>query len=379
LENKMRIAIVNDLTIATSVLKQVVQTVPEYQIIWTAKDGVEALARCIQDRPDLILMDLLLPVMDGVEATRRIMKQCPCGILIVTASTERSVGRVYEAMCHGALDAIDTPVLNQAIGHQTATALLSKISTLRRLIQPISKTVRSKTFATVGAVSAANEESNTSPRSNSGFKNRSTTPDRSAIFDRSSFSSSAPPLIAIGSSTGGPKALAAVLSQLPVGFGAAIAVVQHVDAQFSSGLANWLAQQIQLPVRIAKAGETLEPGVVLLAGSNDHLEVKPNLTLGYTKDPIDYPYRPSVDVFFNSVAEHWTRRGTAVLLTGMGRDGAKGLLELRSRGWNTIAQDKSSCVVYGMPKAAIDLNAAVEILAPDAIATALLNVLKPKR
>ncbi len=375
----MRIAIVNDLTIATSVLKQVVQMVPEYQIIWTAKDGAEAVTRCIQDPPDLVLMDLNMPVMDGVEATRQIMKQSPCGILIVTASTERSLSRVYEAMCHGALDAIDTPVLNPSIGIQSPEALLSKISTLRRLIQPTAKSVRSKPLAGVGVGSRGSENSDLPPRSNSGFKNRSMPPDRSPIFDRSSFSSSAPPLIAIGSSTGGPKALAAVLSELPVGFGAAIAVVQHVDAQFSSGLASWLAQQIQLPVRIAKAGEALEPGVVLLAGSNDHLEVKPNLTLGYTKDPIDYPYRPSVDVFFNSLAEHWTRRGTAVLLTGMGRDGAKGLLALRSMGWNTIAQDKSSCVVYGMPKAAIDLNAAVEVLSPEAIAASLRNVLKPKR
>lgn len=375
----MKIAIVNDLTIAISALKQVVQTLPEDQIIWTAKDGAEAVARCLQNPPDLILMDLNMPVMDGVEATRQIMKQCPCGILIVTASTERSVSRVYDAICHGALDAIDTPVLNPATGNQTAAALLAKIAILRRLIQPTAKSARSKPLATVGSDNWPSDHSDIISRSNSGFKTRPMTPDRSAIFDRSSFSSSAPPLIAIGSSTGGPKALAAVLSQLPVGFGAAIAVVQHVDIQFSSGLASWLAQQIQLPVRIAKAGEALEPGVVLLAGSNDHLEIKSTLTLGYTKDPMDYPYRPSVDVFFNSLAEHWTGRGTAVLLTGMGRDGAKGLLALRSRGWNTIAQDKSSCVVYGMPKAAIDLNAAVEVLPPDAIAKVLLNVLKTTR
>ncbi len=354
----MKIAIVNDLTLATAALRKVVQTVPDYQIIWTAKDGAEAIARCGQDRPDLILMDLMMPIMDGVEATRQIMKQSPCGILVVTASTEKSMGRVYEAMCHGALDAVDTPTLDAADQSQSATKLLAKIETLRKLIQPQGRVSRQK-YPTESQ----------SPR----------TPKQPLSYDRSSFSSAAPPIIAIGSSTGGPKALATVLAKLPAGFGAAIVVVQHMDAQFSGGLAAWLGQQINLPVRIAKAGESLEPGTVLLAGTNDHLEVKANLTLGYTQDPIDYPYRPSVDVFFNSLAAHWTRRGTAVLLTGMGRDGAKGLLALRGQGWHTIAQDKASCVVYGMPKAAIDLNAAVEILPPDAISTLLLNVLYSRR
>ncbi len=353
----MRIAIVNDLAIATAALRQVVQTVPDYHIIWTAKDGAEAVARCAQDLPDLVLMDLIMPVMGGVEATRQIMKQSPCGILVVTASTEKNVSQVYEAMCHGALDAVDTPVLNTAARSQSAQALLTKIATLRKLIKPTAITQRVKPLTAVAEQVSA----------------------KSSFFERSSLSSSAPPIIAIGSSTGGPKALAAVLAQLPVGFGAAIAVVQHVDAQFSTGLVTWLDQQISLPVRIAKAGEALEPGTVLVAGTNDHLCVKPDLTLSYTKDPIDYPYRPSVDVFFQSLADHWTRRGTAVLLTGMGRDGAKGLAALRLRGWHTIAQDKASCVVYGMPKAAIELNAAVDILPPDAIATALLNAIRPKR
>jgi len=354
----MRIAIVNDLAIATAALRKVVQTVPDYQIVWTAKDGSDAVTRCAQETPDLILMDLLMPVMDGVEATRQIMKKSPCGILVVTSSTEKHVDRVYEAMCHGALDAVNTPVLSASDSTQSANALLAKIATMRKLLKP--SPIKSKV---------------STPISSSKLSHSSTT----VSLERSSLWSTAPPIIAIGSSTGGPKALVTVLSKLPIGFNAAIAVVQHVDAQFSAGLVSWLNQQITLPVRLAKVGESLEPGTVLIAGTNDHLYVKPDLTLGYTKDPIDYPYRPSVDVFFKSLADHWTRRGTAVLLTGMGRDGAEGLAALRLRGWHTIAQDKESCVVYGMPKAAAELNAAVDVLPPDAIATALLHALKPKR
>ncbi|QZZ21493.1 chemotaxis response regulator protein-glutamate methylesterase [Leptothermofonsia sichuanensis E412] len=352
----MRIAIVNDLPIAVAALRKVVQTVPDYQVIWTAKNGAEAVDRCAQDTPDLILMDLLMPVMDGVESTRQIMKKSPCGILVVTSNTEKHVDRVYEAMCHGALDAVDTPILDASDNARSASTLLAKIATIRKLLKPAALSQKSKT-------SVSPSKSTLKP----------------STFERSSLWSTAPPIIAIGSSTGGPKALATVLSKLPVGFNAAIAVVQHVDAQFSAGLVSWLNQQVALPVRVARAGDALEPGTILVAGTNDHLYVRSDLTLGYTTDPIDYPYRPSVDVFFKSLAEHWTRRGTAVLLTGMGRDGAEGLSALRARGWHTIAQDKESCVVYGMPRAAVELNAAVEVLSPDAIATVLVQALKSKR
>jgi len=353
----MKIAIVNDLSIATVVLRKVVQMVPDYEIVWTAKDGAEAIVRCVQNPPDLILMDLLMPVMDGVEATRQIMKNSPCAILIVTSSTDKHVSRVYEAMCHGALDAVDTPILDVTDQAQSAQALLAKIATLRKLLKPIAPIKRSNLSVVIPSAATA----------------------KTSSVESSSRWSMGLPIIAIGSSTGGPKALVTLLSKLPVGLNAAIAVVQHIDVQFSAGLVSWLNQQIALPVRMAKAGEPLELGTVLVAGTNDHLCLKPDLTLSYIKDPIDYPYRPSVDVFFKSLADHWPRQGNAVLLTGMGRDGAAGLGALRDRGWYTVAQDKTSCVIYGMPKAAVELNAAVDVLPPEAIATTLLQRLQSNR
>jgi two-component system response regulator WspF len=340
----MRIAIVNDLAIATAALRRVLQTVSDYQVIWTARDGAEAVAKCAQDPPDMILMDLLMPVMDGVEATRQIMKHSPCRILIVTASADKNLAKVYEAMGHGALDAVDTPVLSGADSANTANQLLAKVATIRKLLKQPSSKIQSQKSTSLLRLDRQSGLSSTV---------------------------STVPLVAIGSSTGGPKALATILSQLPASFGAAIAIVQHVDAQFSSGFVDWLRQQTVLPIRIAVAGDRLVQGTVLVAGTNDHLYLKPDLTLGYTKEPINYPYRPSVDVFFKSIAQHWTRKGTAVLLTGMGRDGAEGLSVLKLQGWHTIAQDKDSCVVYGMPKAAVELNAAVEVLSPDAIGTTL--------
>jgi two-component system, chemotaxis family, response regulator WspF len=333
----MRIAIVNDLTIAVTALRRVLQTVPEYQVAWVARDGKEAVAKCAQDTPDLILMDLLMPVMDGVEATRQIMQQSPCAIFVVTASTEQNLTFVYEAMGYGAVDAADTPVLG-GDSTQTVSKLLAKIKRIGKLLE------KSATTSKISPLASHQGQNNS----------------RLTV-----------PLVAIGSSTGGPKALATILSKLPANFNSAIAIVQHVDAQFSSGFVEWLNQQCKLPVRLAGVGESFQKGSVMVAGTNDHLILKPDLTLGYTKDPINYPYRPSVDVFFKSLAQNWKHRGIGVLLTGMGRDGAEGLSTLRVQGWHTIAQDKASCVVFGMPKAAVELNAAIELLSPDEIATML--------
>ena len=331
----MKIAIVNDALIASEALRRVLMTVPEYEISWIAADGAEAVKMCARNTPDLILMDLIMPVMDGVEATRQIMKQSPCAILVVTSSVTSNAGKVFEAMGYGALDAINTPILGASGNSQTGgSELLKSISKVARLIGKTSSTSR---------------------------------------FQKATPKCVTPPLLAIGSSTGGPQALATLLSALPANFAFPVAIVQHVDAEFAPGLAQWLSQKTNLSVSLAIADRPLEVGKVVIAATNDHLVLQSNLTLKYTKEPLDYPYRPSVDTFFQSVAEHWPAKGTAVLLTGMGKDGAKGLKQLRSAGWHTIAQDRETCVVYGMPKAAAELNAAVQILPIEAIASACIK------
>src|SRR4028119_1432690 len=176
-------------------------------------------------------MDLFMPIMDGVEATSQIMKQSPCVILIVTASVGKNAGKVFEAMGHGARDAVNTPVLGIPGSPESAQPLLTKIATLSKLI---------------------------------GKSSQSSTPksQTSKFTPFSTPSSLLPPLVAIGSATGGPKALATILSQLPANFGAAIAIVQHVDAQFSSGFVDWLRQQTVLAIKIAVAGDRLVQGTV---------------------------------------------------------------------------------------------------------------------
>lgn len=337
----MRIAIVNDMSNAVDALRHVLATHSEYDIAWIANDGTQAVAKCAIDTPDLILMDLLMPVMDGVEATRRIMLNSPCAILVVTSAVNDYSSQVFEAMGHGALDAINTPSLNSSGNMVGDRELLAKIATVAKLI----------------GKSARNYKSSPSSKLQSKLQSKPQVPS----------------LLVIGSSTGGPPALATLLSGLPKDCDVAIAIIQHLDAQFASGLVEWLNNYSQLPVKLAKAGEQFQSGTVVIAGTNDHLVLQPSLVFRYTKEPRDYPYRPSVDVFFKSIAQHWPNKGVGVLLTGMGKDGGEGLLALRSRGWHTIAQDQATSVVYGMPKAAADLGAAVEILPINAIARACMN------
>lgn len=319
----MRIAIVNDMSLAVEALRRTLKQVPQHEIAWVAYSGSEAVNKCQFDRPDLILMDLFMPTMDGIEATKLIMQRSPCAILIVTADVQNSSAQVFEALGYGALDAVNTPTLGQEDAH----IVLSKIQTIGKLI---------------GKSEFVPLHSRT-------------------------------PLIVIGASTGGPKAIVTILSQLPPDFGSAIVIVQHVDVQFAAGMIDWLNQQTALKVRKAIVGDRPTKGLILFASTNDHLCLQSNGTLTYTPYPLNYPYRPSVDVFFKSVAQYWSNRGTAILLTGMGRDGAEGLKALRSRGWYTIAQSEASCAVYGMPKAAIEIDAAVDVLNPDAIGMTLLQ------
>jgi len=325
----MRIGIVNDMRAACEALRRVVDSLPDHEIAWTASDGVEAVALAKRDRPDLILMDLLMPHMDGAQATRQIMAAAPCAILVVTATVSGNISLVYDAMGYGALDAVDTPMLGPAGEVSGAGALVEKIGVIAKLVGPAGESRR-----------------RTQPRAGG-----------------------APPrLLVVGASTGGPKALADLILPLPQDWNVATVIVQHVDVAFAQGLAKWLGDRTGRSVRVAEHGQLPQAGDVLLAGTNDHLALSKTRTLEYRADPREVFFRPSVDVFFGSVAEYWPQIGVAILLTGMGKDGAKGLATLRGRGWHTIAQDEATSVVWSMPKAAIDAGAACEVLAIDQMA-----------
>lgn len=323
----MRIAIVNDVPMAAEILQRAVLLRQQHEVAWIAQDGAEAIEKCLRDTPDLILMDLVMPKVNGVQATRELMKQCPCAILVVTTSVNDNAEMVFEAMGAGALDAVDTPAPGQAPLEQVSAPLLAKIDAMNRLL---------------GMKALDREEKHP-----------------------------VPPLVVIGASAGGPSALARILNRLPKRFPSPIVIVQHVDEQFAPALVKWLQQQSALPLRAACEGDAPVPGEVLMAARDEHLVLLGRRRLGYTIHPREAFYRPSVDVFFESCARRWAGDVIGVLLTGMGRDGGRGLKALRDAGFHTIAQDRATCAVYGMPKAAVELGAAREILPLDAIAPAL--------
>lgn len=333
----MRIGIVNGLPTAVEALRRALELRPEHRITWVVRDGAHAIAMCAKETPDVVLMDLITPGIDGVEATRKIMAATPCAILIVTASVDANTTRVFDAMGHGAIDAVDTPVLRRADPRVGSETFLQKIDTIAKLVGTRRFIPNADTFGDTWVI---------------GKRDR---------------------LVAIGASAGGPMAVKHVLSGLPRNFPAAIVIVQHVDERFAPGMAEWLSRESPVPVRVAKEGERPAVGTALLAGTNDHLTFKAPDRLGYTSEPREQAYRPSVDVFFESVGTHWPGDAVGILLTGMGRDGAKGLKTLRTKGHYTIAQDEATSAVYGMPKAAATLGAAVDILPLARIAPRLID------
>lgn len=343
-EVQVKIGIVNDLPMVVETLRRVVTTGNRHEVIWAAENGRVAIECCAQKTPDLILMDMIMPVMDGVEATRRIMKLCPCPILIVTSTVSGNSAKVFEAMGAGALDVVATPVLGGNKGAD-GKELLVKIDRIARV---------------------------------AGIKDRAVGPPQPRpILPGVPPQGKGQCLVLLGSSTGGPQALISVLQDLPRDFPAALVVVQHMDEQFTGGLASWLNTQLKMKVRVLVEGDRPQAGQVLVAATNNHVVMRSNKAFGYAVEPRDNYYHPSVDVLFSSVAQHWQGKCIGVILTGMGRDGAEGLLALRQCGHHTIAQNQKTSVVFGMPKAAIEVGAARDVLPVEEIG-AKLKVLVAK-
>jgi two-component system response regulator WspF len=310
----VRVAIVNDLKTAQEALRQLVLQLPGVQIAWLADDGEQAVAKAVSDRPDVILMDLVMPRMNGAEATRLIMQHAPCAILLVTSSISSNLALVYQAMGYGGLDAVD---------YTQNEKLLKQLQLLQQAAQPASV----------------------------------------ALDD--------PPLVALASSTGGPEAVAQILERLPADLPAALVLIQHMDGEFIPSFGQWLQGRTPLAVELAQAGQRPKRGRVAIAANNQHLLLRVGGCFAYSSEPADHPHIPSADIFFTSAVRGWPRGGVGVILTGMGEDGALGLLALRRAGWLTLAQDQASCVVYGMPKAAVQLQAAVDCLSLNELAPAI--------
>jgi len=332
----VRVLIVDDSAVVREVLKQMLESEQGVRVVGMAASGAEAVELTATLRPDLVTMDLMMPGMDGLEATARIMARHPTPVLFFSSYFDHDgMHSRFDALAAGALDVVEKPTLvpDERWAGQ-AGALVRKVKALARV--PVVAHIRGS------HVVAAQ---------------RHRVPPATRL-------AGACDVVAIGVSSGGPRVVDEILSGLPEAFGLAILVVQHMAEGFMPGLIAWLQPRCHLPIKIAEEGDPILPGRVLFAPDFAHLVVTSAERVHLsTVDPVN-GLRPSVDVAFASIASVYKARAAGVVLTGMGADGAAGLLAIREAGGMTMVQDEASCVVFGMPRAAIERGAAQRVLTP---------------
>lgn len=342
---RIRVLVADDSLTVRKRLCEILQADPEIEVVGEAGDGRQAIERCAMDRPDVVTMDMMMPVMSGLAATEFIMAHCPTPILIVSSSANRGdLHQTYDALAAGAVDVIEK-IPN---GRSDDCWTREFVATVK-LVSRIRVTSRPWTAARAAASLAP----------------RSANPGRTPRTE----------VVVIGASTGGPTAVATVLHGLPASFALPIIVVVHIGAPFADMLAEWLDEHTARPVRVAVDCESVAAaaGQVLVAVADRHVVVRGGM-VRLVDGAERYSCRPSVDVLFESVATEYGAAAAACLLTGMGRDGAAGLYQIRAAGGLTIAQDEATSVVWGMPGEAVALGAADLVLPLDRIGPQLAAI-----
>jgi two-component system chemotaxis response regulator CheB len=339
----LRVLVVDDSALMRKLIPQIIERDSGIHVVGTAMDGAFALKKIEELQPHVITLDLEMPRMDGMETLRAIMRQSRIPVIVVSAHTTQGASATFKALALGAFDFVAKPQdALSANMEAVATELINKIK-----------------VAAETRISKAQPELPATRRNKKSVEKR--VPARR--------------IVAIGVSTGGPNALQYVLSQLPVDFPAAIAVVQHMPEGFTELFARRLDECCAIDVKEAASGDLLLAGRALICPGNRHMRVK-RMPLGdivvLSEEPKINGHRPSVDVLYRSVAQEFGRDALGLIMTGMGEDGAEALGEIRKQGGVTIAQDEESCVVYGMPRAAIDRGSVMRVVPLDALANTLM-------
>ena len=351
----IKVLVVEDSPVVQEFLVHILSSDPEIWVIGTASNGEEALEAVKRKKPDIITMDINMPKMNGLEATRRIMETHPTPIVIVSGSVDtREVATTLRAMETGALAIVQRPL---GIGHPdhetTANGLIQTVKLMSE-VKIVRRHCRSQRGAAVPVVPSP------------------TKVELEQVKAKIE-------IVAIGASTGGPLALQTILSGLPKDFPVPVLVVQHIAAGFIQGFVEWLGQKSALPIHVAAHGEYVHPGHIYVAPDGFHMGVKIGGRIALSRDEPENGLRPSVSYLFRSIANVYRQNSVGVLLTGMGSDGAVELEGLKEKGAITIAQDKESSVVHGMPGRAIELGAATYVLPPEKIAPALTGLVNTTR
>ncbi len=351
----VRVMIVEDSLVVRELLRYIVSKDPRLELVAAVASGEEALAAIAGARPDVISMDIRLPGIDGLETTRRIMAERPTPIVVVAGAVEDAGLHIsMNALRAGALSVVEKPVATTHAGYEvvaneicTQLRIMAQVPVIRRRSIGSEWNARNGTAAPASAPVPA-----------------------SALGQQ-------PAMLGIAASTGGPPALARVIGALPKDFPLPILLVQHMGPAFMDGFAGWLDSVVPLPVAIARDGERAEAGRVYVAPGDRHLELGSNCILRLIDSAPVSGQRPAATVLFRSMARQLGASGLGVLLTGMGEDGALGLADMHAAGAQTVAEDESTAVVYGMPAAAVRLGAARAVLPLDRVAPHLLRLAMP--
>ncbi len=346
---RIRVLLVEDSPVIKELLLYVLGSDSAMEVVATAVDGEQAVALAQQHKPDIVLMDIHLPKMDGFTATRQIMETCPTRVVMVTAtSIPEQIASTFEALDSGALTVMAKP---PGPGHRDH----------RRMADELLQTV--KLMSEVRVVKRW-------PRQAGGG-------DDSTMHLHDLAPDAEINLVAIGASTGGPLALREILSRLPRAFAAPILIVQHISTGFTGGFVEWLAHTTGYDVRLASHGEVPIAGVAYVAPDGQQMALSHEGTIDLHHAAPENGMCPSVSYLFRSVAAIRGANAIGILLTGMGCDGAQELKQMRQAGAVTIAQSQETSTVFGMPGEAINAGAAAYVLAPEEIAAALADIVKP--
>jgi two-component system, chemotaxis family, protein-glutamate methylesterase/glutaminase len=346
----IRVLVVDDSALIRELLTRIFQADGQFEVVGTARDGEEAVALVARFHPDVVTMDLHLPKLNGVLATRRIMAETPTPVVVVSSSAKvQDVGFAFDALQAGAVTVLEKPPAPDHPGH--AAAIKELVTTVRLMagVKVIRRWTTTRLAAQAMPVPTIQPARGTRPRR--------------------------PVVILIVASTGGPQAILAMLRGLGPDLNVPVLIVQHINEGFAAGMAGWLTSSCPRPVRIAQHGDLPSGGVVYLAPGDRHLLVTRRGTLALSSAPPVGGFRPSGNLLFESASEYYGAAAAGVLLTGMGEDGARGLAALHSASAVTFAQDEASSVVYGMPAAAVALGAAERVLPPAEIARELRALL----
>lgn len=346
---KIRVVLVDDSSLTRGLLRAFLEGDADIEIVGEARNGREAVSLARELKPNLITMDLEMPVMNGMQAIEEIMATKAVPILVVSSVADAQ--NAYEAVARGALEVIAKPEYDA----KAAAEFVAKVKMLAGV--PVITHIRPRL-----------EGKKTAPEI------RPSVASPPAPAPQGDFPASYSRIFAIASSTGGPQILALILAQLPAGFPCPVLVSQHISDGFAGGMADWLAGLCKMRVRLAQEGELILPGVIYISPSEANLAVTPSRRISLREQPLTDIYHPSCNVLLNTVAEVFGRQSIGIILTGMGKDGAEGIVNIRKAGGATLAQDEASSVIFGMNKVAIDSGSVQKILPADEIAREMMGI-----